>query len=402
MKTDKNLNFFTLLLMISFASVNAVLFTPALPNIASFFAISAQSTQQTIIWFLVGYAVGQLFYGPIANRFGRKSALYVGITLQILSSLLCVFAGVIHVYSLLIIGRFILALGSGVGLKITFTLVNECYQPKEASPKIGYLLLAFAITPALGVAIGGLLNHYYNWTSCFYVGALYGLILLLLVSRLPETQTTFNKNALKLSHLRNEYFTQFKNKQLLAGGFLMGCATSFVYVFATLTPFIAINLMGMDSFTYGIANLIPSVGLIIGSLYSSKLTEKLRLQTIIQLGILITSTGVILMIIAMLYLKSSAIYAVFVPMIIIYLGLSCIIANASTVAMSYVSDKAHGSAVMNFINMSTATITVLTIGFFHTRKLLLSIVYLILCIAMIGVYKFILDSHSAVKGESLT
>ena len=73
----------TLLLMISFASVNAVLFTPALPNIAHFFAISDSIAQQTITWFLIGYAVGQLLYGPLANRFGRKKALFAGVSLQI-------------------------------------------------------------------------------------------------------------------------------------------------------------------------------------------------------------------------------------------------------------------------------------------------------------------------------
>src|SRR5690349_18525902 len=105
-------SFLTLLLMISFASVNAVLFTPALPAIADFYAISDSEAQLTITLFLIGYAVGQLIYGPIANRFGRKPALYAGIILQIISSLLCVFAGIIHVYSILVLGRLFLALGS--------------------------------------------------------------------------------------------------------------------------------------------------------------------------------------------------------------------------------------------------------------------------------------------------
>lgn len=107
------LPFITLLLLISFASVNAVLFTPALPGIAYFFGISADTAQQTITWFLIGYALGQLLYGPIANRFGRKPALYAGIGLQIVSSLLCVLAGVLHQYWLLVVARFLLALDQG-------------------------------------------------------------------------------------------------------------------------------------------------------------------------------------------------------------------------------------------------------------------------------------------------
>ncbi|RDI46099.1 MFS transporter [Aquicella lusitana] len=355
MSNQRTLPFFTLLLMISFASVNAVLFTPALPNIADFFSQSTESAQRTITWFLIGYASGQLIYGPIANRYGRKPALYLGVGLQIASSLLCVFAGFIHQFTLLIIGRFLLALGSGVGLKMAFTLVNECYEPQIASQKISYLMLAFAVTPALSVAVSGELNANFGWMSCFYAGAIYGFILLLLTFQLPETQTNLNYDALKLKNLFHGYISHLKKSELIVGSLLMGSATSFVYVFAALSPFAAMNLLGMKSAEYGMANILPAIGLIFGSLCSAKLAKKHGLQAIIGKGILITGSGVGLMIAAALA-RLSAIYSIFLPMIIVYFGLAFIIANASTAAMIHVNDKSHGSAVMNFINMGMATL----------------------------------------------
>jgi DHA1 family bicyclomycin/chloramphenicol resistance-like MFS transporter len=134
------LSFFTLSLLISFASVNAVLFTPGLTEITQFFAISPHTAQQTIIWFLIGYTLGQLIYGPITERLGSKNALYIGISIQIASSFLCILSGELHSYFLLIAGRFLLALGSGVGLKMSFTLVNEWYDTKTAAQKTSYLL----------------------------------------------------------------------------------------------------------------------------------------------------------------------------------------------------------------------------------------------------------------------
>lgn len=382
------LPFFTLLLLISFASVNAVLFTPALPNITHFFDITEDFAQQTITWFLIGYALGQLVYGPIANRFGRKPALYAGISLQIVSSLLCVLAGVIHEFWLLVIARFFLALGSGVGLKMTFTLVNECYEPKIASQKISYLILAFAITPGLGVALGGMLNTYYGWTSCFYAGAIYGLMLLFFVARLPETQKTLNLSALKVKHLLHEYSSQFKNTQLISGGLLMGGSTCFVYVFAAVAPFIAINIFGLNSTEYGMANILPPIGLILGSIVSARLTKKYSLESIIKIGIWIASLGALLMSMAMI-MHFPVLFSLFLPMIIIYFGLCFVLANASTIAMSQVSDKAHGSAVMNFINMGLATVVVLSIGFLPMKALLLPVIYIILCIVMMGIFKLI-------------
>lgn len=378
------LPFGTLLLLISFASVNAVLFTPALPNMAHFFGVGEDTAQQTITWFLVGYALGQLVYGPIANRFGRKPALYAGIILQIISSLLCVLAGIIHEYWLLVVARFMLALGSGVGLKMTFTLVNECYEPKMASQKISYLMLAFAITPGLGVALGGILNSYYGWTSCFYAGAIYGFTLLGLVTRLPETQKKLNLNALKMKYLLHGYSSQFKNIQLITGGLLMGASTCFVYVFAAAAPFIAINIFGLTSSEYGLANILPPIGLIFGSIVGARLSKKYSLKLIIRVGILIASLGTGLMFVTMV-MHFPILFSLFLPMIIIYFGLCFIMANASTIAMSHVNDKAHGSAVMNFINMGVATLVVLSISLFPMKALLLPFIYIGLCVASMGI-----------------
>lgn len=386
------LPFFTLLLLISFASVNAVLFTPALPNIAYFFEIREDIAQQTMTWFLVGYALGQLVYGPIANRLGRKPALYAGIILQITSSLLCVLAGMIHEYWLLVIARFMLALGSGVGLKMTFTLVNECYEPKMASQKISYLMLAFAITPGLSVAIGGILNTYYGWTSCFYAGAIYGCLLLLLVARLPETQKTLDLNAFKMKYLLHSYSSQFKNRQLIAGGLLMGCSTCFVYVFAAIAPFIVINMFGLTSSEYGLANILPSIGLILGSIIGATLSKKYSLEFIVRIGILTASLGTVVMFVTM-FMRLPILFSLFLPMIVIYFGLCFILANASTIAMSHVSDKAHGSSVMNFINMGLATLVVLGSSLFPMEALLLPILYIGLCVASMGIFKYVIKNE---------
>ena len=383
----------TLLMMISFASVNAVLFTPALPNIAHFFAIHTSVAQQTMTWFLIGYALGQLVYGPIANRFGRKRALYAGLSLQIASSLLCVLSGILHEYLLLVLGRFLLALGSGVGLKMTFTLVHESYETKIANQKITYLALAFAVTPALGVALGGILNEYYGWVSCFYAGGIYGLILLFLVTRLPEMQTTLDFDALKIKNMIHGYASQFKNIQLVTGGLLMGGVTAFTYVFAAVAPFVAIDLHGMSSTTYGIANLLPTIGLISGSLFSAQFSKKYSIRGGILLGILTTGFSNILMMIAIL-LHQSTVVALFIPMMLNYFGLSLIYANASTIAMSNASDKSHGSSVMSFINMGLVVAIVLSVSLFSTAELLLPTVYIVISVTMMAIYKLFFKTET--------
>lgn len=373
----------TLILLISFASVNAVLFTPALPDIVTYFTLDAAAGQHTITWFLVGYALGQLVYGPVANRYGRKPALYGGIGLQVFSSLLCALSYTSHRFEWLVLGRFLLALGSGVGLKMTFTLVSECYEQQEASKITSYLMTAFAITPGLAVALGGLLNHQFGWVSCFYAGAIYGLLLLGLVVRLPETLKEKNRNALKLAYLVKGYGAQFKSKAVLVGGLLMGCATTFVYSFAAIAPFVVINLYGLSSAAYGLANIIPSVGLLVGSLLCAQLTKKQALSSLLKQGVAVTLLGVVVMGLFALF-KLDPIVAIFVPMAIIYFGLSFIMAIASALTMAQAVDKAYASAVMSFLNMGLATVVVLSLGFFRISTMLLPGLYLVICAGMVA------------------
>lgn len=386
MEIRKTPAFTTLLLLISFASVNAVLFTPALPNIATFFAIGEDTAQHTITWYLIGYTLGQLLYGPIANRYGRKPALYAGISLEIFSSLLCVLAGSVHQYWLLVFARFLLALGSGVGLKMTFTLVSECYEPKIAAQKISYLMLAFAIIPGLSVALGGILNSYYGWTSCFYAGAVYGLLLLALTQHLPETKKILDYDAFKIPHLVEGYLDQFKNKQLIVGAMLISGATCFVYIFAAMAPFIAINIFDISSAHYGMANLLPPIGLISGSLVSANLATRYSMPKLIKTGITIACVGVIFMLIFM-FMHLPVLISLFFPMIIIYFGLCFVMANASNYAMSHATDKAHGSAVMSFVNMGLATLVVLSLGLLPIKTLMLPVIYIGVCIGMISIFK---------------
>jgi len=351
-----------------------------------FFKISDSTAQFTISWFLIGYALGQLLYGPLANRYGRKPALYAGILLQITSSLLCALSGLFHQYLILVIGRFLLALGSGVGLKMTFTLVNESFEPKIASQKISYLMLAFAVTPGIAIALGGFLTTHFGWTSCFYIGAIYGILLLFLSLNLPETCKKLDDKALQITHLWHGYATQFKNKKLISGGFIMGTCTAFIYIFAAASPFISMNLAGMDSQSYGLANLLPPIGLFVGSLISAYFVKRYALIKLIKLGIILTLLSVIFMIILCL-LKFSILFSLFMPMILIYFSLSFILANASSIAMSHTEDKAHGSAVMNFVNMGFATVLVLILGLFPIKLIFLSGIYFILGLFMLSVYK---------------
>ena len=175
-----------LMLLISFASIGAVAFTPGLPMIATYFSISSQKAGFTVIWYLVGYTIGQLIYGPLANRFGSKKTLVISASIEMLGAAGCISSGYMHSFEVLVISRFIMALGAGGGLTLSFTILSKLSSVKDSARLISLLTVALAVTPGIGVFIGGMLVSGFGWTSSFYFMFVYGLVVLLLSLALPE------------------------------------------------------------------------------------------------------------------------------------------------------------------------------------------------------------------------
>ena len=360
---------FILMLLISFASIGAVAFTPSLPQIATFFNISNQKAELTVTWYLVGYALGQLLYGPLANRYGSTKTIMIGSIIEIIGAIGCILAAPAHSFVMLIISRCIMALGAASGLKMTFTLSSKLCNVNESARVMSLLTMAFAITPGLGVFIGGILVTYFNWTSSFYLMVAYGLMILLLSRSLPEVYQIKDLQALQLKILLHNYKKQFQSNSVIFGGLLVGLGSCVVYSFTALAPFIAMDTMGISPTLYGMYNFIPVVGILIGSLASNHLGKIWSPKTSLKFGLSISTVGVLLLI-ALLYLFPNVI-SLFAPMVIIYFGLSFIFGNSAALALQHTEDKGNASAVMSFINMGSAFIVVMALGYIHTHSIML-------------------------------
>lgn len=368
-KSDKP-QFFILLMLVSFGSVGAVLFTPALPTIKTFFGLTVGEAQFTITAYLIGYALGQLPYGPLANRFGRKKALYIGLSLGIIGSLLCALSGPLNSFALLIIARFIQALGACVGLKISFTMIADVYNQTEATKKISRILLSFAIMPGIAVAIGGFLTKLFNWESCFYFLSLFGAVMLFFATRLPETAKSFDAHAFKARSIIGGYGLNFKNRRLVISGLMMGFGSAVIYIFSSKAPFIGISLIGLAPEVFGTYNLIPLIGMLLGTLLAARLAGRFPILNILLFGIISSflTTFIMLIPFAMGILN---VWTLFFPMIFIYLAESIIYANVSSFGLASAKNKANGSAVLNFINLTTTVLGVLLAEFIYPESAIL-------------------------------
>jgi MFS family permease len=348
--TQKKPHILALILLIGFPSVSVVLISPALPLISQVFHITASYAQQIIFLFIIGYALGQLLYPPFANRYGRKVAIYLGLALYFMSLFLC-FIG-IHWYSfpMILIGRFGMALGSAVGMVISFTLINDVYQPKQARSIIGYTVLSYAFMPAVGIFIGGWVTHLFSWKACFNAYGIWGLIVLLATFTLPETLDKAKRKPIHIGKLLQHYLASLGHWQLVIFSVIYGLMASFIYVTASAAPFVAVNRIGMTAAHYGTLILLPYGGQLIGALIAGRMSQKLTGYQIMRLGYSLTIAGCIALFICFL-LNCVTVWSLFIPLFFVMMGLPITYSAVAVMAMAGAEDKASSSAVMSFITM---------------------------------------------------
>ncbi len=343
------------------------LFTPAIPSIAVFFKINAASAQLTVTIFLVGVSLGQLIYGPISNRYGRKLTLYIGIFIEIIGALLCAFSQPLNSFYLLIISRFIMALGGAVGLTLTLNIISDYYNPENARRIIAYATLAFSIMPALSVAIGGVLVTYWRWDTTFYFLALYGVFIFILSVFLPETAPLTEVRPIKLKGLVKAYAKVFRERYLLSYALIAGGTTAIVYIFAVRAPFIVIHLWKIAPDKFGALNMIPPVGMFIGYVIAAKLVKLMKATSVIIMGETVMLGCSLAMFILFIF-EISNVWSLFLLMAAVFFGLALVYSNVLALATACSDDKAHASSGISFINMSVATFGVLLMSAFKIEN----------------------------------
>ena len=376
-----------LILLSAFAAMGAILMTPGLPQIAAYFHVSHGAAQLTVTSFLLGYAIGQLIYGPIANRLGRKPAFYIGIMIATLGSLFSILSSPIESFDLLIIGRLFEAIGSSAGLVICFTIINDFYYPEQSRKIVGMMMLAFAIMPGIATAAGGFLTEYFRWQSCFYFLLLYGLALIYPASHLPETLIKADPFALQYRYLVKNYFRMLRNRKMMCYAMISGLSSACVYVYGTEGPFIGVHYLSLLPAEYGLMSLLPFLGTLLGSIitiYFSKFSAPKLLHTAFALETL----GTLLLFFFFLF-HWVTLASLFIPIGILFIGHAILASNALTLACMQTDDKANGSAVMNFASCAMPVLLTFLLGVFHVSSaIILPLLFAVALLSMLMIYHF--------------
>lgn len=375
------------------ASISANIIAPAFPAIGKSFYISLAHVHWLMAIYLCGYVVGQLIYGPLANAYGRLRSLRIGFIVNLVGIGLSLLAVQVHTFNLLLFSRLVTALGASSGLVCTFILIKELFSPQQAKRAMQHVNVMFGLGIGVATMLGGMLAEHAHWVWILWVLALHGSCLLAATYLFKET---FKDTVpLQLGYIFKQYMQVMRNPTLIGSAVCVGFATALNYCYATAAPSIAIHALQINVAHYGALNWINIGGMLIASILGAEILARLGAKKCLAGGLLaflpaLVSLG------CMLWLRRTSIVWLFVTTAWIFAFSRMVYASGAYLATNAVSDTASAASVMSFINLLTAIVSVVVMGYlpFSSLTSFSLITGILYCIAVV---MFFLQRHYTVR-----
>jgi DHA1 family bicyclomycin/chloramphenicol resistance-like MFS transporter len=305
-----------LAVLLGFASISTDLFLPALPTMRVALGASEGELNFTISAYLLGFGFGQLLWGPVSDRLGRRVPLAVGVLLFAVGSAGCGLST--NAYQI-IAWRLVQALGASAGVSLARAIVRDLFERDEAARVLSTLMAVMAVAPLLGPIVGAQILDLWSWQAIFWTLVAIGLCTFGGVLTLPESLPQERRERGSWWVTAVGYATLLTNRQLL----LFSVAVGFFYVgvFASVAgaPFAFISFHGLSPQVYALVFASGVLGLMAANLINTRLVRKVGSDTMLLAGatagaafglavlcVTATGTGGVLALVAVQFLFISA------------------------------------------------------------------------------------------------
>ena len=350
----------------AFAPMSIDLYLPALPQLERALAADAAAIQWTLAAFFIGFAAGQLFYGPITDRYGRKPPLYVGLAVYIAASVGCAVATSAGV---LIALRLVQAIGACAAAVSSRAMVRDLFAPHDAARVFSTLMLVMGVAPILAPLVGGYILLWFGWQAIFLVLAAYGLACLVAVATaLPESHAGNPAHSLRLAPVLREYRRILAvpafHRNVTASAITMGG----MFAYITASPFVFIELYAVPVQIYGWIFGVNALGLILASQLNRMLLARTTPRRIL-VGTCFVQALSGLALVAAAITGSGGIWGLIVPLFIFIAGLGLILPNASAAALApFAHSAGSASALMGTLQFGVAGVVSALVGAVHAHS----------------------------------
>jgi DHA1 family bicyclomycin/chloramphenicol resistance-like MFS transporter len=337
-------------------------YLPGFPAIALAFGTDEKHVQLTLASYFLGLSIGQLAYGPVADRFGRRVPLLVGVGLFTLASLACAFAPTLE---WLIAARFVQALGGCAGMVLSRAIVSDKCDAVQSAKVFSQLMLVMGLAPILAPMLGGLLVNLYGWQSIFLVLTAFSAVCSLAVALgLPESMPAAHPRH-PLAGALGQYRRLLADRIFLGHALTGGIAIAGMFAYIAGSPFVFIKLYGVPPEHYGWLFGANAAGFILVAQVNARMLGKLGPALLLSRAVWVYLAAA-LVLLGIAGLHTQALWPLLIPLFICIASLGCIIPNASACAMNGQWARAgSASALLGCLQFSVAAGASALVGVLH-------------------------------------
>jgi DHA1 family bicyclomycin/chloramphenicol resistance-like MFS transporter len=284
----------TLSAMAAFAPLVTDMYLPSLPALTVYFGTSTSLVQLTISTSMLGIAAGQLLFGPISDKTGRRRPLFVSFALYLLSTLACIFAQNIY---LLIVFRLLQGLGAAGSIVISRSVAADLFKGKDLLAFLALIAAIQGIAPIAAPVVGGVLLLFTNWKGIFLFLGLLGLVVFGVSIYLKESHPHHKRAKVPVIHTFKLFLPVIKNKLLMLYIALLSSSMAIMFAYIASSPFIFQEHFGVSPIAYSIFFAVNALAVTAGNILSAKSKKPHKALKYSVMGLFVCScfTGITLL-----------------------------------------------------------------------------------------------------------
>ncbi len=330
------------------------MYLPGFPAIAKDLHTTAAKVSLSLSGFFIGISVGQLLYGPLLDRFGRKKPLFIGLIIYILASAGCAFTESING---LIFMRVIQAIGSCAAAVASIAMVRDLFPVKDNAKVFSLLLLVVGASPMIAPTVGGYVTAAFGWQAVFIILLGMGVAILLAVFLwLPDSYQPDSSISLKPKPILLNFWKVLREPQFYTYAFTSAIAFSGLFAYVSGSPILFMEVFHTDEKVYGWIFAFLSVGFIGSSQVNTLLLRTYKSEKIVNIALI----SQVIIALAFLFVAINGWLTLSLTLVFLFLFLSCIgFTNPNAAALSlapFTKNAGSASALMGALQMGMGTL----------------------------------------------
>lgn len=329
---------------------------PSLPGIGRAFEVPTSATGSLMSWFFATFALGQLFVGPMSDRYGRRPLVLVGLTFFVAGSLVCVVATSL---TELVAGRLFQAIGVCAASVLSRAIARDLFSGNELARVLSFIMVAMAAAPGFSPLLGSGLDHALGWRSSFAFVAAFGVVLGIAYSTVVGETHGGERTQLALAPILRGYASILRDRRYAVPATSVSLVLGGLFAVFTVTPAILVDGLGFTPLELSLF-YAGTVFVVFGAGFAApRLAERSSLAAVMRLGLLIASTGCLAM--AALAIASVHTFASYLgPMLVFLLGMGMLNPIGTALTLTPFGERAGAaSALLGFMQMAAAAFSIM-------------------------------------------